>query len=357
MLVNVDTSKIEIDAAADREWIERIAKTTNEICDDPECNRIKLTEQHTGLIIESNDAGTSDLYSCHCSKFGRYLIIFFNRGNYSLSEMVYSLMLQAINTINPSLCKGLPLYQIGIAQIGNLDEGISNVLKAAEEDDKNQPAKAPGLPTSQTRQKIIHHVERQIDAVFLQKLKNDLPSYFNLSSLASLLSKLSFDEQLFLVRLILGRKRLPPRNDSFTKIIMFNNLLNVYVLTETFLGKAPNSSTLGDLIRMAFCKEKWFSIYSMHTGIPKRNHNTLTYYDDYNVNPQYQYHTQLQKIASKTFSSNKEENFIVIMFLSSYLTRNYLAHHFNPTSPIFSNINEYDRLFDLAVIMLLYCLR
>jgi hypothetical protein len=175
--------------------------------------------------------------------------LFFLRGNYSLSEMVYSLMLQAINTINPSLCKGFPLYQIGIAQMnnGNLDEGISNVLKAAEEDDKNQPAKAPGLPASQTRQKIIHHVERQIDAVFLQKLKNDLPSYFNLSSLASLLSKLSFDEQLFLVRLILGRKRLAPRNDSFTKIIMFNNLLNVYVLTETFLGKAPNSGTLGIL--------------------------------------------------------------------------------------------------------------
>lgn len=39
------------------EWIERIAKTTNKICDDPECNCIKLTEQHTGLIIESNDAG------------------------------------------------------------------------------------------------------------------------------------------------------------------------------------------------------------------------------------------------------------------------------------------------------------
>lgn len=33
MPVNVDTSKIEIDADADREWIERIAKTANEICD------------------------------------------------------------------------------------------------------------------------------------------------------------------------------------------------------------------------------------------------------------------------------------------------------------------------------------
>ncbi|MPZ08356.1 MAG: hypothetical protein GEU26_18405 [Nitrososphaeraceae archaeon] len=31
--------------------------TTNEICNDPDCNRIKLNEQHTGIIMESNDAG------------------------------------------------------------------------------------------------------------------------------------------------------------------------------------------------------------------------------------------------------------------------------------------------------------
>ena len=35
--------------------IEQIAKTANDICDDPECNRIKLNGQLTGLIIESND--------------------------------------------------------------------------------------------------------------------------------------------------------------------------------------------------------------------------------------------------------------------------------------------------------------
>ncbi|MPZ07485.1 MAG: hypothetical protein GEU26_13905 [Nitrososphaeraceae archaeon] len=255
--------------------------------------------------------------------------------------------------------KGLALYQIGIAQMnnGNLDEGISNVLQAGEEDNKNQPLKASSLPASETRQKIILHVGQQIDALFLQKLKNDLPSYFNFSSLASLLSKLSFDEQLFLVRLILGKKRLAPRNDAFTKIIMFNNLLNVYVLTETFLGKAPNSGTLGDLIRTTFSKEKWFSIYAKYTGKPKHNPNSLTYYDDYSVNPQYPYHTQLQKIASMSFSHSNEEDFIVIMFLSSHLTRNYLAHRFNPASPIFTNINEYDRLFDLAVMQLLYCWR
>jgi hypothetical protein len=34
----------------------QIAKTANYICDDPECNRIKLIGQLTGLIIESNDA-------------------------------------------------------------------------------------------------------------------------------------------------------------------------------------------------------------------------------------------------------------------------------------------------------------
>ena len=32
-----------------------IIKTANEICNNPDGNRIKLNEQHTGYIMESND--------------------------------------------------------------------------------------------------------------------------------------------------------------------------------------------------------------------------------------------------------------------------------------------------------------
>jgi len=45
----------------DREWVERIGKTVYEICNDPARNRIKLNEQHTGFIMESND---STAWSC-----------------------------------------------------------------------------------------------------------------------------------------------------------------------------------------------------------------------------------------------------------------------------------------------------
>ena len=34
-----DKEKVEIDITADHEWVERIAKTANQICDDPDCNR------------------------------------------------------------------------------------------------------------------------------------------------------------------------------------------------------------------------------------------------------------------------------------------------------------------------------
>ncbi|MGH9977469.1 MAG: hypothetical protein ACRD8Z_16800 [Nitrososphaeraceae archaeon] len=40
----------------DHEWVGRIGKTAYEICNDPARNRIKLNEQPTGFIIESNDA-------------------------------------------------------------------------------------------------------------------------------------------------------------------------------------------------------------------------------------------------------------------------------------------------------------
>jgi hypothetical protein len=51
-----DKEKIEIDITDDHEWVVRIATTANEICDDPEGNRIKLNEKYTGFIIEANDS-------------------------------------------------------------------------------------------------------------------------------------------------------------------------------------------------------------------------------------------------------------------------------------------------------------
>jgi hypothetical protein len=58
MDVNVDKSKIEIDTTDDHEWVEIIGKTANEICNDPDSNRIN--EQHAGFITESDDAWVSE---------------------------------------------------------------------------------------------------------------------------------------------------------------------------------------------------------------------------------------------------------------------------------------------------------
>jgi hypothetical protein len=55
MHVNLEKSKIKIDMSEDHEWVERIGKTPYEICNDSARNRIKLNEQHTGFLMESND--------------------------------------------------------------------------------------------------------------------------------------------------------------------------------------------------------------------------------------------------------------------------------------------------------------
>jgi hypothetical protein len=52
---------IEITDGDGHEWIERIDITASEICNDPSRNRIKLNEQHTGFILESNDAAYWDV--------------------------------------------------------------------------------------------------------------------------------------------------------------------------------------------------------------------------------------------------------------------------------------------------------
>lgn len=51
-----DEEKIEIDITDDHEWVERIGRSSYEICSDPDRNQIKLNEQHSGFIVESNDA-------------------------------------------------------------------------------------------------------------------------------------------------------------------------------------------------------------------------------------------------------------------------------------------------------------
>lgn len=45
---------IEITDNDGDEWVEKIGKTAYEIRNDPARNRIKLNDQHTGFIMESN---------------------------------------------------------------------------------------------------------------------------------------------------------------------------------------------------------------------------------------------------------------------------------------------------------------
>jgi hypothetical protein len=78
MHVNVDEGKIQIGIMNIHnelnEWVERIGKTANEICDDLDYNRIKLKTsdngRYTGFIIESNDAGA---LGCICWVIERHL--------------------------------------------------------------------------------------------------------------------------------------------------------------------------------------------------------------------------------------------------------------------------------------------
>lgn len=47
---------IEVTDDDAHEWVERTGKTAYEICNDPARKRIKLNDQHTGFIMESDDA-------------------------------------------------------------------------------------------------------------------------------------------------------------------------------------------------------------------------------------------------------------------------------------------------------------
>jgi hypothetical protein len=52
-----DKEKLVIEITEDNEeWVEKIGRAVYNKCNELDRNRIKLNEQHTGFIIESNDA-------------------------------------------------------------------------------------------------------------------------------------------------------------------------------------------------------------------------------------------------------------------------------------------------------------
>jgi tetratricopeptide (TPR) repeat protein len=266
--------------------------------------------------------------------------------DHSLAAEVYSRMLKTINNYGASnIHKGLALYNLGIAQIesGNLEHGIPNVLEALEEDRKNIGAGSIGQPASKLKSEILSFSVSQISRNQYPKFISTIPGKTPAPTLVSLISKLTEDEQLLLSKTILSSESMRIRDDTYTKIILLNNLSNILILCENYQKRRnPAANTLGESLAL-FKQQHWYGIYQKYCR--------YTHYKSIR-----DFENKLQLILQHTFSASQEERFIVKTFLCIVLVRNYIFHNYDPNLAFLRNANLYSQVLETAFHGLFLCL-
>jgi hypothetical protein len=321
----------------------------------------KLVDDYLSDIQKELKVGTLDIKE-HVKEIsvwnniGKELFFF---ADYLLSAEVYRNMLQTIleeeTRQSVRLHKGLALYNLGLSQIqlGDLDEGIPNILLAYIEDVRNfgQPVTS-GLPAATVKNDILRTTSNQI-AIYLKSIRRVVKTY-PISKLSEddLLSVLSEDEQLLLCKIIISYSKTPHRNDTYTKFTMLDNLKNIYLLTEVVLKKrAIFCRTLSEAVDTVFKKERWKNIYNTNKILKTYNQsspNKLEHFD-----------AKLIKLVSFIDSyriKNLEDMYVSHLVLLTVLTRNYIFHVMESNCTLTKNHKLYNFLFDSGMQSLLYSL-
>jgi tetratricopeptide (TPR) repeat protein len=279
-------------------------------------------------------------------------LFFVNRRDYSASETVYRHMLESIDKINTrKLHRGLALYNLGISQINtkNFDEGIPNVLAAYEEDvNRIGKTRARKLFANKLKDGFLNEMYNTIDSNYFKKLIKSFPKSFLLRfEVPHLIDLLDESERLFLMKVIISHDVTPFRKDTYTKVLLFDNLKNIYLLIEIVLKK-KNVGMLGKLVDDMFTGQNWCKASSQA--------KQLTHFDrGPNRDPVLQFKINFKQILKMTHYRN-EQKFLVKLFLVTVLMRNYTSHFFDDYRQILHNRNTYSFLFESAIYALLYCL-
>jgi len=240
--------------------------------------------------------------------------------------------------------KGLPLHNIGVAQINlrNYDEGIPNILKAYEEDIKSLgSAKAEKQLAYRVKEGLFDFVSRVIDNNYLREFNNQ--SGLKVKETISLMQNMDEAEKLFFAKTVNSKKLVAFHDDIYTRVTMFDNLKNLGLLLESNLKRRSHrTEQLPGLITNIF-KESWKKDYEASKA--------LTSYSSVA-----DFESKLETIEKLKPSGKPIDDFVTSNFLTITLVRNFTAHYLNEKLNILSDSKKYDRVFAREIFSILYSL-
>lgn len=276
-------------------------------------------------------------------------LYFLNNRMYLDALMIYQNMLQTILKVEKSqsvdIHKGLPLYNIGVAQINlrNYDEGIPNILKAYEEDVATLGnAEAEKQLAHRVKEGLVDFTSKIVDNNFLKEFTTH--SNVSAKNTISLLQNMDEVEKLFFAKVINSKKLVAFHDDVYTKVVMLDNLRNLCLILESNLKRrSGRRDMLFGLIDNIFKKEEWRKCFI--------DNGELTRYKKSN-----DFENNIQKIATTHFSKKPEVDFTAHNFLTTTLIRNFFAHYLDERLDILEDSNKYDGIFAREVFSILYSL-
>jgi len=262
------------------------------------------------------------------------------------AELIYRHMLNVAfeveRRINKRIHKGLPLYNMGVAQINmrNFDEGIPNILRAYEEDIlKFGEEKAKEKLASKLKEGFLEFISKVIDNNYLKEFNTT--SKLNIKTSYDLIANMNEVEKLFLAKIITSKKLVTFHDDAYTKVIMFDNLRNLCLMLEWNLKRRSNrKDSLSLLIPKVFSFEKWAPYFK---SIKLKTYSSIS-----------EFESKLDQIEKTNPLSNTADNFILQNFFTTTLVRNFTAHYLDEKITLLSDPQKYDRTFAREIYALLY---
>jgi hypothetical protein len=267
-------------------------------------------------------------------------------------QAVYSHMLRTIQKIekkeNRRIHKGLALFNMGIAQtnIGNMEHGITNILLAKDEDSKTFGNLASSKPASQLFIDYVNNIAKEIGTNYSSIMQANLKNPLHDSS--AIIGVLELGEQLFLSRILRARST-EFLGDISTRTTLFDALRDLCLLIEEFLRrKSGKPNMLGGLILNIFGTQAWITATNFKKLVTDKKVTSASSSKDFDK--------KLSRILSTTFDKDNEKDFLMKIFLTCVLVRNFTAHNFDLSISVLSKKSQYDSVSNHITYGLLYCM-
>jgi len=311
-----------------------------------------LRDKATRVLAEGPSSKDNDLNASVWNDLG---LFFLHNRMWGDAELVYRHMLETAIKVEDrwgNVHKGLPLYNMGIAQINqkNFDEGIQNVLRAYEEDERKLGRDAAKKELAfRLKEGFLEFTSHVVDSNYLAKFKAEAGALASgIGTTWDLMANMDDPEKLLFAKIMTSKKLVSFHDDIYTKVVLFDNLKNTCLILESNLrGRSKIKDGLSNIISTVFRQEPWRSRFETERNRGERG--LLSYVDLSDFESKVK---QIELISQ----IGPPYDFVLRNFLMATLVRNFTAHYIEEKINILNDPIRYESVFERVLFALLYAL-